>query len=264
MGRAFRKPRRVDPRPMEFRPFWSHPLYLVLAFIMAQAIFFFSPYFRVRELVIEGCQRTSPHQIRELTHFRAGHHILAMRFTSARQRIRDLLWVKEVTFSRRWPHAIEIKIQERIPSVRVEGTQIGQWFLADDGGRVLMPAGDTGEFFPRLRVDKPIEAGSEVGGRVQILLRCWPYLGESLARQVRYATIDAANEITLYAGLQEPGIFIYLGKDTQMKEKMRVLGLIVERLEEEKEPVMYIDLRIPDRPAVMPRQPKTTPAGRTI
>lgn len=250
-----KKPRRLDAKAGESRPFWSHSLYLLFILLLAQTLFFFSPFFEARLLVIEGCSQTSPEEIRALTHFQAGHHMLALRLPAARQRILGLRWVKDVVLVRKWPHRVVVQVTERVPALRVTSGGSPDWYLADDQGRVLIKAAPgEGAALPPLLVDAPLVEGKELGAkRAGAVLECWPYFGAALARTISFVTVEPTGEVTLICSGPGAGLRIFLGDTTRMREKMRALGLILEQLDREGAVVDYIDLRIPERPSAMPR-----------
>ena len=144
---------------------------------------------------------------------------------------------------RRWPTGLQIEVVERFPVAWVDRGQ-GWQHLAVDG--VVLGSGDPGPVAPRIRStpreDRAVEAALQ--------------FVDALADPLRAGLVIDARIQELTATWN--GLFIRLGRPTDMVEKARALEVVIA---DEPEPGSEITLIAPERPAVLP--PTTTSTSTT-
>ena len=141
---------------------------------------------------------------------------------------------------RSWPTGLEIEVVERFPVAWVDRGQ-GWQHLAADG--VVLDSGDPGPVAPRIRStpqeDRAVEAALQ--------------FVDALVDPLRAGLVIDARTQELSATWN--GLFIRLGRPTDMVEKARALEVVVA---DEPEPGSEITLIAPERPAVLPPTTATT------
>jgi len=120
------------PRPRrDLRPLWWTLGTLALAGVLAASWFAFP----VRTVTVQGNVRLSPVQVRELAGLTPGFGWPYYGAWRA-QGLRRSPWIQSATVTRRFPDAVEVRVQERVPFARWQEPGGRVVTLAEDG-RVL-------------------------------------------------------------------------------------------------------------------------------
>jgi len=93
--------------------------------------------FLIKEIVVEGNQRTSRKEIIKALGFASRQLIFASDLDKLHARVQALPFVKEARIRRRWPDRLEIRIREHRP---VALFYLDRLYLVDEAGTVLAPA----------------------------------------------------------------------------------------------------------------------------
>jgi len=108
----------------------------VATLTLAALLFLVSPFFHVREVVIQGNSRISQAEIR--SHLEASYqtHIMFFNANAARRRVLENPYIGDVVIRREMPGTLHITVSERRLTAYVEHMP-GSFLFLDDFGRVL-------------------------------------------------------------------------------------------------------------------------------
>ena len=222
-------------------------LLLVCGFVLLS-----SPLFSIREIQVEGNKRVASKEIIGAAHIPRGENIFRVNLKEAAARVKRIPAVKEVAVVRCLPNRIKIRIWEREAIALVPGKD--GFYALDEAGVCIGKA----------RADCPLPVITGTGAA--------PPPGKSLTTEgYRTAvTVLKAFDAKLTARLAEvhvtpyqvielftnDGVKVYLGRPEKIAEKGLVLLRLLDALGSRK--VVYIDLKIADRPVVkfMPAEEK--------
>ena len=179
-----------------------------------------------------------------------GVPLISVDVSEVEARLEQDPWVVQASVARRWPHAVEVEVTERIPVAWVRGRS-GTGRLAIDG--VVVSGGEPPEGAPLIESDlsTPVAAGTRWDDRK--VLGALAFLDALRADLAVGAVVDVRGEeiVAEVAGFQ-----VRLGFPNEMEAKGRVLAVVIES---DPEAGSEITLLSPERPAVL--EPSSVPAG---
>ena len=167
--------------------------------------------------------------------------VAAMRLAAAR-----FPWVASVSVERDWPRGVSVQVVEAEP-VAVAASREGA-VLVSEAGRVLGPvSGRAGVGWLRL-AHAPPAPGYALPDAARPALTFVAAAAPAVGRRVRALQVD---ERGLLTGALAGGPDLRLGRPERLGAKATALGLVLARLTPEEEAeAAYIDLGVPERPAV--------------
>ena len=259
---------RVDPR---FRRRWAEArraegrrrLRVLLigagTVLAAGAIFgaLNSPLFALRRVVLIGNRHTPRSQVLRAAGLRPGQTLMIDAVNARAVRAVDALpWVQSVSFVRRWPWSVVVRVHERSPAAVVAAGGAGTVDVIDQTGRVLevVPA----QSAPALPVvtgaigaapGQDVKPAAPVGGsQLHELLRAAAATPRVLARDhLRFAYASGQG---LVADWRPAGAEVVLGSASELRFKLEVLAELASRVNLSS--YSLVDLTVPDRPALSP------------
>ena len=95
----------------------------------------FTPIFNVRNIVIEGNEKTSADKIERISGIKKGENILKADTAKAALNIKSIPWIDSVTISRKFPNTITIKVTECKTSAYIKFS--GNLIAIDKNGKIL-------------------------------------------------------------------------------------------------------------------------------
>lgn len=211
----------TDKRKRRFRRlalFVLAPLALVSLGIW---VIYFSPFFDVDKIKFSGIANASREEISDITDGFSGEPLASVNIGSARQRIRELPWVKEVKINRSWWGGdISVSIIERMP-VAVQAIAEGYALISRDG-KVLENVSQRGEF-------PLVEGVSEWTQSAEPVLETAERLkaAPDIADQVRAVVLAESGE--LYLDLNQGG-WIRLGDTKDLPDKLRSARTVIQNV----------------------------------
>lgn len=195
---------------------------------------------RLRQVTVEGRERTRTKDILGALDLAQGAPLLAFDPAAARERLESLPWVKEARVERRLPGTVHIRLVERTP--------IALWQQPGDRDAFVMVDADGALIDDDIRpfVHLPVIAGPgapEAASDLFTLLAAEP----ALARRVRAAVrvgkrrwdlwVDAIGPDGVVVRLPEVGAGAAVARLARLEREKRILG----------RDLAMIDLRLPDR-----------------
>jgi len=259
----------VDPR---FRRRWvearraegRHRLRILLACLGAIVIaaglvaLAHSPVLSVRDVVVEGNAHTPRAEIvaaAGLSGPHGGALMIDAGSAKARRAVEALPWVSTVTFERRWPWTVVIKVKERSPVADVlsaAGTDV-----VDVTGRVLevISGHERPPVLPVVSGARPAPLGGTVApgsgsgdGALVDELAAAAAVPEGLSGQG--LVLSCSPQLGLVAHVGAASATVVLGDASEIRYKLAVLDELVSRLR--LSAYSQVDLTAPERPALTP------------
>ena len=207
----------------------------VLALPTLAGVAAFSPVLDVDTVRVTGTRRLSADAVERAA--RVDGPMVAVDADDVRRRVLALPGVKRVTVTREWPSAVVVSVVERVPVVAVP--RDGRTELYDIEA-VLVDTVDTAPATtPRLAVADGSPSPEVVRAAVAML--------RALPRPLRAQVRDLSSGPAGLAFHLADGAEVVWGDGARTKDKVRALQLLVPQR------AKRYDVRVPDRPAVVPR-----------
>jgi cell division protein FtsQ len=198
--------------------------------------------------VVPVTERIPPDQIAAAVAPARGVNLLKVSLDELQERLAAIPYVRTAQVHRRFPDAVEVRLEEYVPFAVVRGRDGGRWLVGDDG-RVLEPAQGASDL---AYLTSEAEVWPEEGGVVD------PYVAAALPLVAVLAdpSVWPANHpvdriqigrmgdatIVLAGGGQ-----VRLGEPIQLKEKLTVALAIIDQYLREGRSLAYVDVGEPTR-----------------
>ena len=196
--------------------------------------------FSLDRIDVQGESQTDPVVIVAAVGVAPGVPLIEIDLDEAKEALEADPRVMSAEVGRRWPTGLQIEVVERFGVAWVDRGQ-GWQHLAVDG--VVLEAGEPGPVAPRIRStpqeDRAVEAALQ--------------FVDALTDALRVGMVIDARTQELSATWN--GLFIRLGRPTDMVEKARALEVVIA---DEPESGSEVTLIAPERPAVLPPTTSTT------
>lgn len=227
------------------------PARWLLALLVVSAAYGFlqSPFWRVTQVDVHGVSALSAEEVVAWLDLPPEVRLWQVSPSRLQQRLLQHPRIEGARVVRRWPHRLEVWIQERRPVAWLR--QEGQWLAVDADGRVI---GSHQERPPEsLLLEARLLAPLRVGDALPATLR--PALqAAAFVRQYGLSWVEAVvpgpgpEEVELRL---QHGVRAYLGSVQQQPErKLAVLAALWRRWEGQQEKLAEVDVSQPERPAV--------------
>jgi cell division protein FtsQ len=206
-----------------------------------------SPLLRVRVIEIVGARHTTAADVARAAGLDPADNLLLLSTGDVATMTEDLPWVRTAKVERRLPGTVKVSVTERRPAM-ILATEAGPWTL-DARGRVLT-AGRVGGALTELRASPgaaptPGEVVADQAARKA--LRAYGSLRHGTRRRVEVVLGPTPERI----GFQlETGTLVRWGSVERLRAKRAVLGALLLRLRREGRTAAYIDVSVPETPAL--------------
>jgi hypothetical protein len=216
--------------------------------LVVAAVVLHSPWLSVREIEIAGAEQVDAAERLAAAEIGAGAIMIWLDTGAAEDAIASHPWAAAVRVHREWPNRLVVEVEERTPSLWVEGTD--GWMLVATDGTVLETALEPGTGLLTVSIGvRGVPAGvapddplwSEIVGLSGVL-------STPLASASRLVGEGAE------VWLETPGHRVRLGHPIDLADKGRVVQVM---LADGLPPGSTLDVVAPRRPAVIP-QPSAT------
>ena len=239
-------------------------VFLAVTFLGMYYIISKTNVFEIEEINITGTEHLTAQEVRALVSIPQGTTLLNVDTAQIASSMERDAWVQTVDVNRVFPNKIEIVVHERKIGAIVEvptgaAQSIQNWAIADDGmWLMIIPSRDT-EVGSQLSeqiyadaeeathiIDVPYGVQPQIGAyctdaNVDNALKIINGMTTELADQVRVVSAEdvEATVLTLYSNIE-----IAFGSADNIREKERICLQIME----EYPRVVFINVRVPDRP----------------
>jgi cell division protein FtsQ len=200
------------------------------------------PYFRVREVEIEGCGKIRPEAIRSLIAIEGMPNLFAVRLEEIARQVETHPWIDHFVVRKVFPSKIRVQIEERKP---IAILQLEKLYYIDAKGVVFSPVGEgDGYNFPfltgltRQALEKDSGSSRDLLMRALELVRMTEKEKGSPLEEISEIHMSSIFGIDCYA--RTNGIEVKMGKDF-FHEKMRRLSIVWSDLRKKGLSVMSID-----------------------
>lgn len=197
----------------------------------------FSPVLDVDEVRVTGNKRAHADVVRNVARVERGDPLATLDLDGIRERVSRLPTVKSATVTRDWPSTVTIAVVERVPVVAVR--RPGRFDLVDLDGVLVEVVTTLPPGTPTLTY--PGEPNREIVNGTVDLLRALP---PQIRKDVRDLSADVSGSLSFRLA---DGATVVWGSGERGDEKVRALTLLL------RQRAKRYDVRVPDRPAVVPR-----------
>jgi cell division protein FtsQ len=222
------------------RPRWRRRLALALGsvLLLAAAVLGLlrSPLFAARDITVEGTARLSEARVLRVAGISEGENLFSFDAAEARRRLEADPWIATAEVARHLPHAITVRITERVPVAAIE-THLGWEVLAADGVVLATPAEE-----PRLPTITAAVPGDDVATLGAGLLAA---MDPDLRSEVGGLTLGVDGVVRL---VLRSGVSVSYGDADEPVEKAQALAAVLAWAEEEHARVQEIDVSVPGAP----------------
>lgn len=254
MDRRVRERRRSVSRQRGRR---RASLVCVIALVLAVVALFVwlrsSDVFAVRRVVATTTEHVTAEDISRVTSDARGVSLLQLSTDTIERNLMALPYVRSAEVHRRFPDALDIRLVEYEPAARLQDTSGGVWLVAEDGRVLESGAASAAPELPLVvAADKlSLLAGDSVP---RVILDALPLtallqpgeLAESLPAIDRIAVSAGGDVAVRLTGGEE----LRLGRPTELKQKLTVVGDIITQYLRDGRQIRYVDASVPDRVAV--------------
>ena len=222
---------------------------VVAGLALAVWVAFFSPLLAIKEVKLSGAKHTTSGDVARVVDLDSSDNLLLLSTDEVATAVKTLPWVKSVSVDRKLPGTVRLTVTERKPAMAVA---IGEErYLIDRRARVLSST-ETAEGVPVL-------AGLQVGlpqlgerlraTQLRSALRAFSAMPRRLRSDVQAVFAPTVERITFQLS---DGVQVRYGAAEDMASKNEVLGVLLTRLRNEGRGAFYVDVRVPEAPAVSP------------
>lgn len=205
-----------------------------------------SPIFAIEQVLVRGNLVLSSDRVIRLSSVEAGDNLLFLSSEDVAARLGANPWIAGVELERSFPATLVVRITERRPVAWIE-TPDDRLPVAGDG-TVLDPRDGVPRRLPSVgSVPVQLSPGGSVPGRPEAL-RVAASLTPELSARVAGIVVEGEE---LVLRLRPRGRVLY-GTASAMARKNLSLAGALEWARERRVSVAYIDVRVPERPALKP------------
>lgn len=215
-----------------------------------------SDVFAVKQINATATVCVTQEEVAQATSGAIGVSLLTLSTDDLERQLRGLPYVRSAQVYREFPNTLEVRLVEYEPVVRLQGEGESIWLVSDDG-RVLEKAqAPRGVNLPLV---VPVsraeyEVGEKVSNAVMEALPAIVLLQDEEAVEglpkVDHVVVSAAGALVLQL---DGGAEVRLGESDHLEHKLRVAAELVERYLRDAGQIEYVDVTVPERPAVKPK-----------
>ena len=216
---------------------------------LAVWVAFFSPLLAIKEVTLSGAKRTTADEVARAVDLDSSDNLLLLRTDDVTAAVKKLPWVKSVSVDRMLFGTVKVTVTERKPAMAVALGE--QRYLIDRRGRVLSPT-ESAEGLPvlaGLQESLPEPGDRLKSAQLKGALRAFSAFPRRLRRDVQAVFAPTVERITFQLS---DGIQVRYGAAEDTHSKIEVLEVLLARLRREGRGALYVDIRVPEAPAVSP------------
>ncbi len=186
-----------------------------------------APFFRIREIKVEGCKKVSREELLGLLRVEGMPNLFTLRLKEISRRLESHPWVEQVRIKKVFPDKIWIQVEERKPIAIV---QLEEPYYIDAQGVIFSPVGDQDKYDYPFLTGLTHQALKQDASTTQILIKkALEFL--SLAEREKPSPLKEISEIHLEKTLglrcfsQSDHLWVRMGWE-EFGEKLRRLSLV--------------------------------------
>ena len=185
------------------------------------------PYFRVREVEVEGGRKIPKEILLSLTVMEGMPNLFSVKLKDVVKRLESHPWIEQVRVRKVFPHKIVIQVEERKPMAII---QLEELYYVDTQGEIFTPVGDRDEYnYPyvtglsrRVLERDPVEAKRLINKALELL---------RMVSQKKVPPLEEISEIHMekafgiHCFTKSEGVEVKMGWE-DFEEKLKRLPLI--------------------------------------
>ena len=185
------------------------------------------PYFRVREVEVEGGRKIPREILLSLTVMEGMPNLFSVKLKDVVKRLESHPWIEQVRVRKVFPHKIVIQVKERKPMAII---QLEELYYVDTQGEIFTPVGDRDEYnYPyvtglsrRVLETDPVEAKRLIAKALELL---------RIVSQEKVSPLEEISEIHMekafgiHCFTKAEGVEVKMGWE-DFEEKLKRLPLI--------------------------------------
>ncbi len=218
--------------------------------------------FAVERVLLPKTQHVSEDDIRAALGDTSQADLMTVDPEALELKLAAIPYVRTAHVYRRFPHTLEVTVDEYRAAGRIQGVDGRVWLVSDDG-RVLEPLrpgtpvlGSEGLLLLKSPEALSLEPGSALPREVAAVLALGPLLKKDAAwwssHRVHHVELRSSGEATVILG---SGLEIRLGDTSQLDQKLMVAKTIIEQYLRKGEAPAYVDVHDPSWAVAKPKGP---------
>lgn len=217
---------------------------VAVACLWALVALYRAPLFEVKSITVEGIRHFDRRGVLAIADVPKGATLLRLSTRAVRERLEADPWIADATVSRDFPDGLNIVVVERTPAAVVDGGGDRLWVVSGDNRWLgVRSAEETGLVLIRDVGSIEPTAGAIVREpQVANAVRVIRGLSDELRGTVKVISAPTVDETKLETAKD---VEIFIGEATDIAEKDRIVRAILKK---QKGKVVYINVRVLDRP----------------
>jgi cell division septal protein FtsQ len=200
------------------------------------------PYFRVREVEVEGAQKIPKETVLSLALVEGMPNLFSVKLKEVVKRLEPHPWIERVQVKKIFPNKILIQVVEKRPMAIV---QLGELYYIDTKGEIFSPVGEREEYnYPyltgltrQLLEKDPVEAKRLINKALEVLRIIHE---EKISPLEEISEIHMDKAFGIHCFTKAEGVEVRLGWE-EFGEKLKRLSLIWSDLRKKGCPAVSID-----------------------
>ncbi|MFP4499333.1 MAG: cell division protein FtsQ/DivIB [Vulcanimicrobiota bacterium] len=229
-------------------------VFILFIFIMAQLLFYYSDFFKLKDITIHGNSRVTNEQILKTANIPLDHNIITLPMNTFRKRLNTIHWIKDVKINWSVPGKVDIFVSERKPVILArQNGRPNAWFCLDEYGMALYKTNRNDKNYPRMVIEEPLAVGKPIDSTHILAVRnIDDFIPVDIKENFQYYLVDSHGEVVAIAETANK-YKIKFGKDRNIEKKVSRLKAILDMIDNKKIRVKYIDVRY-DTPTILPEE----------
>lgn len=221
----------------------ARKLMALALFLLAQAIFYHSDFFRLRTIEVVGLERLSGEEVFRACGLPVGENVLSINTSACAELLRKNIFIKDVEIKKLFPGGVRIGVKERAPAL-VAAERGKEWFLADEEGLIFdRNPRNAYPDLPRVLLDEPLEKGRKIRSiEVGKFLAFASSLSSEEKARILGFEADSRARISFLYRLRENSVEVRIGGLENAEEKVSLLSKMMDVIGSKAETLESVDL----------------------
>lgn len=219
----------------------------LLLVVIGLVLLMHSSYFEVNQIMVNGNQQLATEEIMRVVGDYKGQNIFLIPGREVVTKLMNYVRIKGVKLEREFPHKLIIKINER-SGLGIFETTDGKWVELSQGGKILGVYNEKlPDNLPQIQdlkvkvMDKQVEMDKELTYLLRLLKSF--YTEQIDITKVSYSPYNIQFYFKDHSKL-------YFGGLDSIEKKLKIYKNIIEKMENNRKNIKYIDLRYRGKPVI--------------